>query len=417
MFCSKCGAELADGSAFCSKCGAATGQPSPVNQGRKTVGQKAGSVVGKAADALNEMTGGEGHVELKFRNLFDSVFKKHESSDIDELFACGSPKTTPPISQVSREWPHPWVYSRVFMGLLVTLLGLYGMWYMIMNPLMLPGLFFVGGLLVNASIVVLFFETNAPRNMSIVRVLEAFFVGGVMSLVFTAALSSVFPVGTGKLVPSMLTGLIEELGKVGAAAFFLHRTRSRNYILTGLLIGAAVGAGFAVFETAGYIFFFGLNSTTEGMMNILIMRAALAFGGHVAWCAVEGGALALCDEGDGFKPGHLTDFRFIPYLIGCIVLHGIWDATVPILGDDIISLPIVDSPKCLLLGFAVWVMILVLMHRGFEQINQLQTMPQAVAGGGAAPDDPDVATVEVAAQSQPVVQEPPSDQPQDPPVQ
>lgn len=406
------------------------------------MGQKAGSVVGKAADALNEMTGGEGHVELKFRNLFDSVFKKHESSDIDELFACGSPKTTPPISQISREWPHPWVYSRVFMGLLVTLLALYGMWYMVQNLNMLPGLFFVGGLLVNASIVVLFFETNVPRNLSLVRVLEAFFVGGVMSLVFTTALHSVFPnAGVLQFVPAMLTGLIEELGKVGAAAFFLHRTRSRNYILTGLLIGAAVGAGFAVFETAGYIFNFfnaggGAIATlsdqmgmakeissqyyeiaSSSMMNNLIERAVLAFGGHVAWCAVEGGALALCDEGDGFKPGHLTDLHFIPYLIGCIVLHGIWDAAVPILGDGIIPLPIVGSPKWLLLCFAVWVMILVLMHRGFEQINQLQTMPQAAAGGGAAPADPDVATVEVAAQSQPVVQEPPSDQPQNPPVQ
>lgn len=277
------------------------------------------------------------------------------------------------------------------------------MFYFTANENVLPGLMFVGALMVPFAVVILFFETNALRNLSIVRVIEIFFAGGVLSLVVTLFLFSVVPgTGTGDFVPSMLVGVVEELGKAAAVAYFMSRTRGRNHILSGLLIGAAVGAGFAVFETAGYIFrsFVGYMMTImqyvvdqgittdmgeviqygmtdgfqtgfDGMMVTLVQRAVLAVGGHVAWAAVEGGALALCDNGDGFDTKHLTDMRFVSYLAVCIVLHGIWDMTVPILGDSTVVLPLVNSPKYLLLIVAIWITLFILLHRGLAQINAL----------------------------------------------
>lgn len=405
MYCSNCGKEMPDGSAFCPSCGFQVGQTTsrPTDQGVKRVAHAVGGFVNQAADALNEMTGGSGHVELKFRNLFDSVFKKHSRDEAEELFACGTPSTTPALADVSREWPHPWLYSRVFLVLLITFIGLYFMFYFTANENVLPGLMFVGALMVPFAVVILFFETNALRNLSIVRVIEIFFAGGVLSLVVTLFLFSVVPgTGTGDFVPSMLVGVVEELGKAAAVAYFMSRTRGRNHILSGLLIGAAVGAGFAVFETAGYIFrsFVGYMMTImqyvvdqgittdmgeviqygmtdgfqtgfDGMMVTLVQHAVLAVGGHVAWAAVEGGALALCDNGDGFDTKHLTDMRFVSYLAVCIVLHGIWDMTVPILGDSTVVLPLVNSPKYLLLIVAIWITLFILLHRGLAQINAL----------------------------------------------
>lgn len=97
MYCSNCGKEMPDGSAFCPSCGFQVGQTTsrPTDQGVKRVAHAVGGFVNQAADALNEMTGGSGHVELKFRNLFDSVFKKHSRDEAEELFACGTPSTTP----------------------------------------------------------------------------------------------------------------------------------------------------------------------------------------------------------------------------------------------------------------------------------------------------------------------------------
>ncbi len=62
-----------------------------------------------------------------------------------------------------------------------------------------------------------------------------------------------------------MIGLIEEAAKAIIVAVFLFKSKRSNYILDGLLIGAAVGTGFAAFETAGYILRFGLNSGLQAM--------------------------------------------------------------------------------------------------------------------------------------------------------
>ena len=80
----------------------------------------------------------------------------------------------------------------------------------------------------------------------------------------------------------MLIGLVEELAKAVIVAVFLFKIKKSNYILDGLLIGAAVGAGFAAFETAGYILRFGLNSGLEAMLEIIKLRGFSVPGGHVA---------------------------------------------------------------------------------------------------------------------------------------
>ncbi|MFK9090737.1 PrsW family glutamic-type intramembrane protease [Bacillus salipaludis] len=49
----------------------------------------------------------------------------------------------------------------------------------------------------------------------------------------------------------IMIGIAEELAKAVTVIYFVRRLKYK-YILNGLLLGAAVGAGFAAFETAGY---------------------------------------------------------------------------------------------------------------------------------------------------------------------
>ena len=273
-------------------------------------------------------------------------------------------------------------------------------WY---QAVVLGTIMFVGSLAVPLATLVFFFETNALRNISIARVMEVFFAGGVASIAVSFMMFQFFPdAGTGKLMPAIMTGLVEEIGKVLIVAFFLSRTRGKNYILNGLLLGAAVGAGFAVFESAGYAFNSFIDSVANShieyindglkkvveftnesykrmyaqmwgpafgaMLDTVRARAYLAVGGHVVWAAVEGAALALCEGDSGFRVRLLGDTRFLAMATLCIVLHGLWDATVPIV--DEIALPIVGSPKYVLLIVLIWIVVMVMLHRGLSQLNE-----------------------------------------------
>lgn len=391
MFCVNCGCRIEEGSTCCQNCGARVFSGAPLYSSVASKVWKAvcGSV-NWVANMLNVMAGGSGHMELNYAPFFDSVFKRHERGEASRLFACGTPETAPSLANVSSAWPHPWVYSRVFAVLCVSFIGLWIFSGVYGNPCGYPGFMFVGALMVPFSVAVFFFETNVARNLSLARVIEIFFVGGVLSLLCVYPLHAFFPgAGTDSVVPAMITGFVEELAKVLAIALFFRRIKGRHYVLTGLLIGSAVGAGFAVFETAGHMFAslggHGIMQGFDGMARTAVLRSCLAPGGHVAWAAVEGGALALCDEGHGFEPGQLASTQFLRFLAVSVVFHGVWDATpVPVL--DWVALPFFVSAKYVLLIFAVWIVIYVLLRRGLAQIGALSRgMEHEVAFGGSLP--------------------------------
>ena len=399
MFCPMCGANLPNDSAFCSQCGRPTGiagqRPyqstgATAAQMAATAGAAARNAVSSAASKLNEMAGGSGAVKLGFKDFFVEVFKKHSAEEAEELFMCGTPSTTPPLDKVSTAWPRPWLWSRVLVVLIVTFIGLVLLYRFFGNYLAMPGIMFIGALLIDFAMLIFFFETNAPRNISIAKVVKLFFVGGVASLLLVMTLINIIPgSGSGDIVASLLTGLIEEVAKIAIIVFFMSRMRGRHFVLNGLLIGAAVGAGFSVFENAGYAFnsyseFFmsGINYSFsygesidlidlgyQGVMGSTAIRLLGNLGGHTAWAAVEGAALALCEKGNGFSTSQLLDPRFLTFAGICIVMHGLWDMYIPVLDD--IAIPFTGTLTSVILIIAVWVIIAVMLNRGLAQINGL----------------------------------------------
>src|SRR5207244_7482217 len=57
----------------------------------------------------------------------------------------------------------------------------------------------------------------------------------------------------GQLGP-LSPGIIEEVAKLATVVLVVRQATRYKYILNGMLFGAAVGVGFAVFESAGYAF-------------------------------------------------------------------------------------------------------------------------------------------------------------------
>ena len=116
-----------------------------------------------------------------------------------------------------------------------------------------PGIMFLGAFAVPLATLVLFFEMNTPRNVSLHMVGTLFLLGAVVSLA-VALLGYSMPIFQ---LSDMEAGVVEEVAKLLTVIVVMRSVRYK-YILNGILFGATVGAGFAAFETAGYALNHGL---------------------------------------------------------------------------------------------------------------------------------------------------------------
>jgi len=120
-------------------------------------------------------------------------------------------------------------------------------------------------------------------------------------------------------------GLIEEFAKLLALVLVCWGLRHFR-IRDGIILGAAVGSGFAAFESSGYAFsalFTPHGLSLFSLVYTEVLRGVLAPLGHGLWTAILGGVLF---EGAS-RRGHLalTGRLFLVYL-AVSVLHGLWDS-------------------------------------------------------------------------------------------
>lgn len=322
---------------------------------------------------VDHLTGEATHADLKVADLFKDVFKKHKKGEGNKIFIVGTAETTPPENQISSSWPRPWVYSRVFIVLAITYALLLACTYIFGNANTIPGLMVIGSFTVPFSALIFFFETNAPRNISIFDVVKMFFIGGVAALVATLILYSIIPVGKLNYFNALLVGIIEETGKMVIVALFIKSLKSK-YVLNGLLVGAAVGAGFAAFESLGYAFNYSIEAlaltknvtfASDTMLEIIFARGWQSIGGHVVWAAITGAAIVLAKKGSSkLEMHHLFTGEFWKIFIIPIILHFLWDCPLN-------PLPQIAFKQIVLIIVA-WIVILTLMSTGLRQVSRLE---------------------------------------------
>ena len=359
--CNHCGHQNPNSAAFCANCGKQLPKSSWL-------------------DSLNDYLGNSRPADLNWKVLFSDVLKKHTKEEAEEIFICGTSKTTPNATEVSKDWPHPWLYSRVLLmflsafGLLWLCCSVFG------NMNALPGMIVVGSFAVPLSTMILFLEVNAWRNVSMYEVIQTFLVGGCASLVVTLFLFSIYSVDELDFLGAIVVGLVEEIGKMVIVYVFLRKLCKLS-ILTGMLVGASVGAGFAAFESAGYAlqpliqfmqyagYAAAYGQQTDGTLmldqinNIIFLRAFLAPGGHVAWAAISGAAIVIAAKARGeITTDLLTDKKFLRLFIIPVILHALWDCPLTAIGADIFLVPIS------LLIF-VWIVVLILINMGLAEVS------------------------------------------------
>jgi protease PrsW len=300
---------------------------------------------------------------VPLRAMWTEVFAAHSDEDIEAALAAGAPQTTPALAAVPTQWPRPWVFSR----LLVLALAVYGIfllaWSDSANRNLIPGLILTGSFAVPMSTLVLFFECNVRRNVSLYQVMRLLLVGGVLALLlslFMYRIGEVFPI---QWLGASIAGLIEEPAKLLTLLLVINNPRFR-YILNGLLLGAAVGTGFAAFESAGYAFRAGLEGGSMAMRDVILMRGLLAPFTHCVWTAMTAAALWRVKRDAPFAWRMIQEPRFCRVLASAVVLHMIWDFDFDLPADLL----------RLLVGLAGWLMVACLVQEGLEEIRIEQAL-------------------------------------------
>ena len=96
------------------------------------------------------MTGQEGNVEIRLKELVSGVLKKHSLAEREELFICGTKKNnSEKKSEMVADWPKPWLFSRVFLLFSIVFIGLLIVIMEFGNMNGIPGAMFVGALAVS----------------------------------------------------------------------------------------------------------------------------------------------------------------------------------------------------------------------------------------------------------------------------
>ena len=292
--------------------------------------------------------------------MFSEVMKRRTDEEKEEYFAVGTRTTTPEITHVETDWPKPWAFARAF-GTAVVAYGLlvYGL-KAFENPLFLPGVIVLGSVAIPLAVLILFFEVNVLRNISLYQVIKMVLFGGIISI-----LVSLFGFQLTKLsnwLGAMSAGVVEEGGKALTLLLFVRNRRFR-WTLNGLLIGAAVGTGFSIFETMGYVFRTLLGNGLDAMTDSITSRGWLAIlADHSLWTALVGGALWRVRGDRPFEMSMLQDQRFLRVLVMAMALHLVNNAPI-------------NPPlylKYVLIGFVAWAALLSFMQDGLRQVRQEQ---------------------------------------------
>lgn len=293
MKCEKCGLEYREELLACPRC--------------HPYGDKG------ITDIIHEVT----ENNLSIVHFFKGAFRQHGKGAGAKIFMAGTPQSTPAEDMMIKEWEVPWLYARVFLaGMLFALLCFF-------TPYNALTLITIGSLIVPISILTFYWEANIPRDIPLYKIATVLLFGSAIAFATLPFLGhNSIPKGMEYLAP-----FTEEPAKIIATSLFIYFIKPR-YIFGGMLIGAAVGAGFAAFETIGYNLG-TLNSSTYGnSVFLLALRSVWAIGGHVTWAAIEGGALLYAMNKSPFSLKYFFSGKFLPYVAATFAMHFAWNFPV-----------------------------------------------------------------------------------------
>ena len=292
--------------------------------------------------------------------MFSEVFKRRTDEEKEEYFSVGTRTTTPDLAHVDTDWPKPWAFARTLGTIIVAYALLLFGFREFNNPYFVPGIIVLGSIAIPLALLVFFLEVNVTRNISLYQIVRMLLFGGIISLI--VSLFGFRYSGLSNWMGAMSAGIVEETGKALTVLLFA-RNRRFQWTLNGLLIGAAVGTGFSVFETMGYVFTALARGGSTAMLDLITSRGWLSIlADHSLWTGLVGAALWRVRGDRPFELAMLKDPRFLRVLAMVMAMHMINNAPI-------------DPPlylKYLVIGFVAWAAILAFIQDGLRQVRQEQ---------------------------------------------
>lgn len=221
-----------------------------------------------------------------------------------------------------------WGWLRVFfVGLLLFIVTTIVL-FITGNPNLYPTVILIGNFLVPITFVAFLYDHQHISSLTPYSVMYSFVVGGVLGVLGASVLESFLltpsksPYQGISLSDALMVGLIEEGCKI-VAVMIVARRMNHTSEMDGLLLGGAVGMGFAALESTGYAFTALILSHGYISASIVatVVRGLFAPFGHGTWTAILGAVLFRASESRRF---HITFPVIIVYLF-VSVLHGFWD--------------------------------------------------------------------------------------------
>jgi RsiW-degrading membrane proteinase PrsW (M82 family) len=205
--------------------------------------------------------------------------------------------------------------------------------------IVLPTVFLLGSFLVPVTAVVWYLEHDASPALSPRRIVSAFLIAGVLGLLAASFLEFWLVYGPG-LRGNLKVGLIEEFVK-GAAILVLALGLRSYTTRDGMVLGAAVGFGFAALESSGYalaaLFVAQGQQLTLSLSSVVLTelaRGVLAPFGHGLWSAILGGVIF-----HAARKGHLRlSWSVLITYVAVSLLHGAFDIFGSITAYVVISI-------------------------------------------------------------------------------
>lgn len=238
--------------------------------------------------------------------------------------AADAASQAPTAGGSGRRSPTGLSWVRIFVVGLVMWLATVLVTFVTENSNLIPTIILLGSFLVPITFVA-YALGRADEVINAQRIFGAFIYGGLLGVLGASVLESVF-LRQSSVLAYVGVGLIEEGVKL-AVLWLLARRLPRYTLRDGMVLGAAVGLGFAAFESAGYAFNALFTRTGLSLLDLLeteVLRSILTPVGHGLWTAILGGVLFAAAARYG-RP-RLTG-AVLGWYVLMALLHALWDAS------------------------------------------------------------------------------------------
>ena len=188
------------------------------------------------------------------------------------------------------------------------------------NPRLVPAAMVMGSAVTPVTMLGFVYARLGKGTTSVRTIVLTFGLGATVGLILTMVFGFLIPT----LLAPLMAPICEEPAKLAATAICWWRAGYRNPA-AGCVLGFAAGTGFAVAETAGYVFEASMEGGAGAGVFVLVLRSVLGPASHGVWTALSASAW--------FQVGWQLRGNWQPVfgraILFAVALHALWNINWP----------------------------------------------------------------------------------------